>query len=75
MDEQTKKLLEKYSPSDPLWYGEQDENGTDLSLIRSNLRLSPAERLLEGDRACDGTLRLMEYGRRQRKRNFKPKSA
>ena len=26
---------------DPLWYGEQDENGVDLSLIRSNLERSP----------------------------------
>jgi hypothetical protein len=66
MDEQTKKLLEKYSPSDPLWYGEQDENGTDLSLIRANLRLTPKERLLQGDRARSSALRLMEIGRRQR---------
>jgi hypothetical protein len=73
MDEQTKKLLEKYAPSDPLWYGEQDENGTDLSLIRYNLSLSPEERLLQGDRACDSTLRLMEYGRRQRERGAKSK--
>ena len=26
-------------------YGDQDENGVDLSLLRRNLRLTPAERL------------------------------
>ncbi len=45
-------------------YGEQDENGTDLSLIRENLRLSPLERLRQGDAATTGVLRLREYGRR-----------
>jgi hypothetical protein len=34
---------------DPPWYGEQDENGVDLSLIRANLRLTPEDRLLKGD--------------------------
>jgi hypothetical protein len=66
MDEQTKMILEKYAPSDPLWYGEQDENGVDLSLIRSNLNVTPKERLLRGDRARRSALRLMEIGRRQR---------
>lgn len=47
-------------------YGEQDENGTDLSLIRWLLTLSPAERLMWGDRARDDALRLQEFGRRQR---------
>jgi hypothetical protein len=71
MDEQSKTLLEKYCPSDPLWYGEQDENGTDLSLIRANLRLAPRERLLQGDRARNSALRLMEIGRQQRERDAK----
>jgi hypothetical protein len=53
-------------------YGEQDENGTDLSLIRCNLRLNPAERLLQGDIARHGALRLREYGRLARQ---KPASA
>jgi hypothetical protein len=43
---------------DPRWYGEQDENGVDLSLIRGNLRLSPEERLLQGDRVRRGMLEL-----------------
>lgn len=33
----------------PLRYGQQDENGVDLSLIRENLKLTPRERLLRGD--------------------------
>jgi hypothetical protein len=53
---------------DPLSYGEQDENGVDLSLIRQNLELSPKERLLRGDRARRGALQLLEYGRNQRER-------
>ena len=49
-------------------YGEQDENGTDLSLIRWMLSLSPEQRLLQGDRARRNTLMLMEYGRRTREK-------
>jgi hypothetical protein len=51
---------------DPRWYGEQDANGVDLSLIRENLKLTPRERLLRGDRARRSALQLLEYGRRQR---------
>jgi hypothetical protein len=54
------------SPLDPLWYGDQDANGVDLSLIRSNLRLSPRDRLIRGDLARENALQLLEYGRRQR---------
>src|ERR1043165_1929959 len=50
----------------PMQYGEQDENGVDLSLIRANLRLTPEERLLLGDRMKRGALELLEYGRRHR---------
>lgn len=45
-------------------YGEQDENGTDLSLIRELLRLSPAERLRRGDDATSEALRLRTHARR-----------
>ena len=38
-------------PFGPRWYGEQDENGVDLSMIRELLRLTPAERLRRADRA------------------------
>ena len=39
----------------PLWYGEQDANGVDLSLLRENLKLTPRERLLRADRAAQRT--------------------
>ena len=35
-----------------LWYGEQDENGVDLSLIRENLKLTPLERLRRMEQAA-----------------------
>ena len=47
-------------------YGEQDENGIDLSLIRENLKLTPLERIRKGDRARRQALRLREYGRQHR---------
>jgi len=56
-DEYMKKL------ADPLWYGEQDENGVDLSLIRENLKLTPTERVRRGDKARRDALTIMEYGR------------
>ena len=48
------------------YYGEQDESGVDLSLIRENLRLTPTQRVRRADRARRDTLRLLEYGRRNR---------
>lgn len=50
----------------PDYYGERDENGVDLSLIRENLKLTPVERLRKGDAARRQTLRLMAYGRKHR---------
>lgn len=41
-------------------YGEQDENGVDLSLLRENLKLTPTERLEKNQRA----LRLIANTRR-----------
>jgi hypothetical protein len=49
---------------DPKWYGDQDENGVDLSLIRHNLKLTPEERLLRGDRAKRGAMELRAIGRK-----------
>jgi hypothetical protein len=49
---------------DPLWYGEQDENGVDLSLIRSNLEKTPTERLRQGDRATSDALWIRANARR-----------
>lgn len=50
----------------PNFYGDQDENGIDLSLIRENLKLTPLERIRKGDRARRQALKLLEYGRRHR---------
>lgn len=55
----------------PHYYGEQDENGTDLSLIRENLRLSPMERVRKADMARRQTLVLMEYARRNREERLR----
>ena len=49
---------------DPLWYGEQDENGVDLSLIRANLDKTPTERLRQADRATTDALRIRANVRR-----------
>ena len=48
------------------YYGEYDENGVDVSLLRYMLSLSPLERLQAMDRAARDALILMEYGRRHR---------
>ena len=48
----------------PHQYGEQDDNGVDLSLIRSNLRLSPLDRVRKGDEATSGALRLRKHAKR-----------
>jgi predicted nucleotidyltransferase len=50
---------------DPKWYGEQNENGVDLSLIRENLKLTPRERLCTAERARVASLELQEIARRQ----------
>lgn len=50
----------------PDYYGEQDENGIDLSLIRENLKLTPLERIRRGDKARKQALRLLDYGQRHR---------
>jgi hypothetical protein len=44
-------------------YGEQDENGIDISLIRSNLRLTPTERLEKHRRAMMAALEVRRAGR------------
>ncbi len=60
-------MLPEYMRS-PTWYGEQDENGVDLSLIRANLKLTPLERIRRGDRARRDALRMMELGRSLREK-------
>jgi hypothetical protein len=45
-------------------YGEYDENGVDLSLIRYMLRRTPLERLVLMEQHAQDTQVLLEYGRR-----------
>jgi hypothetical protein len=50
----------------PVGYGDQDENGVDLSLIRDLLKLTPRQRVLRMSDACRNAYRLYQYGRRNR---------
>lgn len=43
----------------PHYYGEQDENGIDLSLIRENLKLTPLERIRRASIAAQKVLPLL----------------
>jgi hypothetical protein len=47
-------------------YGEYDENGVDLSLLKWMLQLTPLERLQVMDKHARDVELLLEYGRRQR---------
>ncbi len=51
--------------NDPRYYGEQDENGVDLSLIQGNLRLTPLERLRKGDAATTDALRIRRHAQQR----------
>jgi len=42
-EEEQRERLQAYLRAHP--YGEQDENGVDLSLLRENLKLTPSQRL------------------------------
>ena len=44
-------------------YGEQNEDGIDLSLIRENLKLSPSERLEKLQRAAKSLAELRDAAR------------
>jgi hypothetical protein len=50
---------------DPSWYGEYDENGVNLSIIRANLKRTPVERLRRGDRTARCMLELIAYVKRE----------
>lgn len=45
-------------------YGEQDENGIDLSLLRANLRLTPTQRLHRLESAANSMQRMMRNVKR-----------
>jgi hypothetical protein len=53
-------------PSGSPTFGEYDQAGVDLSLLRYTLGLSPIERLLLMERCARDTLALRDYGRRYR---------
>ncbi len=46
--------------------GQYDESGVDLSLIRSNMRVTPAERVRRVERARRAALRVQRIGRAAR---------
>lgn len=50
-------------------FPEQDENGVDLSLIRSNLRLSPIERARRHASALQGLLWIRQNAKRIAKKS------
>jgi hypothetical protein len=43
-------------------YGEQDENGVDISLLRENLKLTPTQRLEKHQRALEFHLEVRRAG-------------
>ncbi|WP_395093023.1 hypothetical protein [Armatimonas sp.] len=51
-------------------YGEQDENGVDLSLLRANLKLTPEQRWLKHQRALRTILEVKRAGERTRLRRI-----
>ena len=60
MTEEERARLEEYARG----FGEQNEEGVDLSLLRENLRLTPAERLAKHQRALRLTLEVRRAGER-----------
>jgi hypothetical protein len=48
-------------------FGDYDNSGVDLSLLRMMLGLSPTERLRLMEKHAQDTLRLLDYGREHRK--------
>ena len=49
-------------------FGEQDENGVDLSLLRENLKLTPTERMHKHNRALLFVRELQRAGQAYRDR-------
>ena len=54
---------EERSPAAQPYYGDQNEDGIDLSLIRENLKLTPAERLEKLQRAAKSLAELKNAAR------------
>ena len=47
-------------------YGDQDENGVDLSLLRENLMLTPGQRLAQLQKAAEFHVELRRAGHKAR---------
>lgn len=71
-DSLTDAPVDKLGMTDAQWewfqkathgYGDQDENGIDLSLLRENLKLTPTERLRKHRRALGLVLEVQRAGR------------
>ena len=56
--DRVRKEIEKYLNEHP--YGDQDENGIDLSLIAANLRMTPDERVRQAQRAAQQLARMLD---------------
>lgn len=52
----------KWQEENPTIWGDQDENGVDLTRLRENLKLTPAERL----RKLDASRYIFEIGKNAR---------
>lgn len=53
-------------PLGPLWYGEQNEDGIDLSIIRANLKLTPTQRIRRANARQRDMIRLRNNAQRVR---------
>jgi type II secretory pathway component HofQ len=64
----TEAIDNKLTPGDITQpkFGSQDEYGNDLSLLRANLRLTPAERMIKHERALNLMLEVRRAGRQAR---------
>ena len=56
LTEEQRAAMEAWLAAHP--YGEQDENGIDLSALRRNLRLTPTERLIRLQQAANSLIGL-----------------
>jgi hypothetical protein len=54
------------APPKVIYYGEYDQNGVDLSLLRYMLQLTPLERLTLMEKHAQDTEILYEHGRKHR---------
>ena len=59
MQHESMEDLIRFQEENPNYWGDQDENGVDLTRLRENLKLTPAERIQRNDQALYA-LRQME---------------